>query len=109
MTKIESQDLNWFSNEFQASISAGKQTVVRTADSYNLPTDSSDLNKFHTEICYDITLSASDLNALLHIVKTAHKHEELQKRFPGIKEAWMNYMTMVSLTAHEYNWKYGIL
>lgn len=106
MSKIDNDDLVWFTEEFNARISANRTMVAKidpTGWQLGRPDDSPIVL---TEQGYEITLGESDLNTLVHILKTASKHEELQKRSPLIREAWMNYMTMVLLTSDEYNWKY---
>lgn len=104
MSKIDPQELEWFGQEFQAKITPSQRSVKRMTRHYESLTEPYTWH-VETEQCYDVTLSETDLSNLINLLTTAHKHEELQKRFPGIREAWMNYMAVVSLTAYEYDWR----
>jgi len=96
MAQIYSRELDWFTQEFNASVQVYQQQQVRM--------DESTLEiMVKPEQLYDITISETDFQTILHQLQAAYKHDELQKRFPGIREAWTNYMTVISLTAWEYD------
>jgi hypothetical protein len=108
MAQIYSRELDWFTQEFNASVKGYQQLVslhestlppmVKTEQLYDIT-----IPMVKTEQLYDITISETDFQTILHQLHAAYKHDELQKRFPGIREAWTNYMTVVSLTAWEYD------
>lgn len=53
---------------------------------------------YPTEAMYAITMAECDLDALVRVTAEHDWHAYVQKRYPQLREAYMNYLTQVYLT-----------
>ena len=90
MTQLSIQDLEWFSKHFFVDIRKQYLFMIPQGENQEL------------EPSFDISIPATQLGEIVDILKNSYIHDQLQQQFPGIREAWLNYMTVVSLTAHDH-------
>lgn len=96
---------DWFEQEWQASI---RQVRIQRAHKIAPPfwgtthnmgwSDAVEVD--HVPIM-QIEIAEPDLTALIRDLKDHKAHAEIQKRYPQLREAYMNYLTQVYLTVDQ--------
>lgn len=105
MNEQFNKDLNWFCKEYRANIHQDQRRVAyRDFESlWYRPMDSIDATSLvRTETAYTITVSERDLAHLVSVVKEQHHHQQMRRRYPGIDQAWQNYLATVYLTGERF-------
>jgi hypothetical protein len=96
---LDNQDLEWLSTHFHIDIrDTNKFQEWHESQGY-LP---SSMLEHPIEIrrskIYNLEIRDIDLAYLIRVIKDYAKHEHLQKTYPGVREAWMNYIMTVHMT-----------
>ena len=96
---LDNQDLEWLSNHLHTDIRDTNKFQEWYESQGYLP---SSMLEHPIEIrrskIYNLEIRDIDLAYLIKIMKDHDQHERLQKTYPGVKEAWMNYIMMVHMT-----------
>lgn len=93
---IRNDDINWLENHLPCRVFNTQETVRKYA--YNMPPftslDSYDMDP-NTAVIYErvITLKIheSDLSWLIKCLKEVDTHRALQKKYPGVAQAYADY------------------
>lgn len=100
---------NWFEAEWQASVKHAywkRQLMYSTLPPPDLLQDP-DLNWYNIQQqdvqveMVKVEIAATDLIALIRELKDHRAHVEIQRRYPQLKEAYMNYLSQVYLTVDQ--------
>jgi hypothetical protein len=93
---------NWFEQEWQATVNQvriQRHTKISPLsymfDSHFKPDTAIEVE--HVPIM-KVEMSEPDLLAMIRDLKTAKSHAEVQRRYPQLREAYMNYLSQVYLT-----------
>jgi hypothetical protein len=95
---------DWFEREWEASIN---NLRIQTKQKFNPPLWGRDLLSWEdtAEVSHvpimKIEMSEHDLKTMIRGLKHHRAHEEVQRRYPHLREAYMNYLTQVYLTVDE--------
>lgn len=85
---MDTNDIQWLCNYLHADI---QQSHTKTF--FSVYTQAAD-----DYPAYTLQVREDDLQYLIRVLKDHTRHEHLQKTYPGIREAWMNYIMTVHMT-----------
>lgn len=105
MNHLDNLDIEWLQNEFNVKYSGNNvESYIDSITKYNIDPDfgiSVPQCDVKQRTVHHLRIPSDKLAEIIQILKKEQQHLTLQERFPNIKEAWYNYMCMVTLTAYD--------
>jgi hypothetical protein len=93
---------NWFEHEWQATVNQvriQRHTKLDYTTWWNkFPADAKDTIEVEHVPIMKVEIAEHDLISMIRDLKHHKAHEEVQKRYPQLREAYMNYLSQVYLT-----------
>jgi hypothetical protein len=103
LTKVSSDDFQWFTQHFGVSVSTKQRQRYRSWATFS-PNDpyTNDPVMIEYENVFDVNMSESDLAYIISVLRQEHKETEMRKRWSNVAEAYMNYRTTLYLTCDPF-------
>lgn len=103
---MDVENLQWLGQNYQVNINLAKtklryySEVASSVYGSGLTSPTNTVaEQIHSEKVFQLEIGERDLAQIIHVLQKADTHALLQNRYPGIREAYMNYMTTIMLTA----------
>jgi hypothetical protein len=99
--RVTGEDLQWFTQHYHVDVHGSNAYRYRTSNPVNanntlIGFPALDIEK---DRVFKLEIGEQELIEIISILQKADTHLLLQNRYPGIREAYMNYITTIMLTA----------
>lgn len=95
MNTVRDEDLHWVENHLQCAVTIDPQRVARYDISMNSMLGRTALDAYEydrrSERIMNVRLSESEMHWLIKTLKELEVHRELQRRYPGVAQAYADY------------------
>lgn len=104
LSKRYNRNLQMFEQHWQARVDSDGYAQTRQMSNWYQPDmlfdDAAALSHKEPMVC--VKMSESSLHEMCGVLAEHHKHDQLQARYPQLREAYVSYLSMLHLTAdHE--------
>lgn len=103
---IQPEKIKQFEDEWEARVNFSHNQKVRllTQLDWYCNTHPEEELVINTIPVMKVTIGEGDLNMLITKLQDLAKHEQAQQRYPQLKEAYMNYLSLYYLTVDQDNY-----
>lgn len=103
---MKEDEYTWFEQEWHARINHVRMQTKHSMDAQSYwHTPYADYPE-HVQVervpIMKVEIEEPDLMAMIKQLREAHAHAEVQKRYPQLREAYMNYLSQVYLTVDKW-------